>query len=1059
MGSGARGASRGGSSPEVPRIIDGGNYCCVMHVKEANVGKLPSKETKDSPRFSPLCTISVSWEVSGKPVCVTKSTPRAEYTLRPTWNPPVEMRIPDVPLDAEVHIRLVDGSRSGRGGKKASGSPLTYGETQMTLSKLVESSEWEWVLLGRRGKGSKVRQPQVLVRCRLEPIAHGSSTPSPNGAKMGLTTSLAMRADDGAPRIGGGGVGGQGNKPRKKRGASDGASISTTSESPTAAPPSMVVVDHASSGRHDANDDRFTRTTDISGDGGGASIRRASSGPQAPSKRKRSRSSTNNAARESLKASAGLPLPRYHTTTSITSTTGRRPTSIAYHMISDGGAHASHRSSAGGSVVSLPPCGPIASSESSGGSTRPPHLPLQSPTSTLDGRAHSHSNSSDGAHGNGPLQPQQPRGSVDGGGDGVDGDGDAGDGGDGGDTSAARMKAEQEAAFRALFGLPHEPLVSEHIAGLLWRFVLIGRLYLCKNFVCFHTHLYGHVRVVEVIPFSDVHELRAENDATILVVTHNRSFRFFIRGMRDRVLDVACGLWRARIDETRSKAARRRRAVTSSPSSLMVMEASDGSDEEEDDDEEDEEEDEDEDSSGEMNAHHHHHRRRRSRGTSISSTRGSQGSPHASTSSRGAAVDASSATATRGSSNADGGVGGASSERSSSLMTSGRRSLQGVLTVPPPQLRGGGGRASGGTRVRGSSAGGGGGRGRSATPGDAPSSSPSSSSLASSTAATTSASSAASMIVFASRGYHADGFLRGISKHKILHQCEFPVSVVEFFRRYWSGMGDAAHFTEAYHRARRSKELRIGRWEATVEGGGTATRQLSFKNPINNRLGPSDCHLTEVQRYHLQPHLLVIDIRATSRGVPYSDSFVVEQQWHVREGADSPRDTCVLTLRGGVHWIKKPYIISNAIESNAIKELKESLNHFKRLAQSERYSAPQPHAASSPASASAASSIRLLHHHVEGDSGAHSSSSSTAPAVGPALMDGVDAGDFSGGTQGPPAGKAIMAQSGHRDMLMTALMVLILLVLMAIVYQLGSLSLRIQYVESNLISIAKPSEA
>ena len=152
----------------------------------------------------------------------------------------------------------------------------------------------------------------------------------------------------------------------------------------------------------------------------------------------------------------------------------------------------------------------------------------------------------------------------------------------------------------------------------------------------------------------------------------------------------------------------------------------------------------------------------------------------------------------------------------------------------------------------------------------------------------------------------------------------FSVPVFKFFKIFWSD----DTFSLRYLHQRNDTEIDIQAWKNDPNLG--FVRQLTYRTPLNQPLGPSSCRVEETQRYFLSKTKLLLEVVNVFSGIPYGDCFHVEKKWEIISGTE--KNTCKVRAWVAVHWIKKPRLLAGTIENGTVKETVEVYNQWISLA-------------------------------------------------------------------------------------------------------------------------------
>jgi len=155
---------------------------------------------------------------------------------------------------------------------------------------------------------------------------------------------------------------------------------------------------------------------------------------------------------------------------------------------------------------------------------------------------------------------------------------------------------------------------------------------------------------------------------------------------------------------------------------------------------------------------------------------------------------------------------------------------------------------------------------------------------------------------------------------------EFPITVLQFFKLFASDGG----FVKQYHEQRGDKEIQVKDWSAHAQFG--TIRELQYKAPLKQPIGPSSAQCSETQRYHLTKTHLTLESVLVMYGIPYGDYFRIEGRWVVTAGVTP--NTCKLSIYGCVYFMKKTWFKSK-IETASMKEQEESFQMWVQLGRKE----------------------------------------------------------------------------------------------------------------------------
>jgi len=155
---------------------------------------------------------------------------------------------------------------------------------------------------------------------------------------------------------------------------------------------------------------------------------------------------------------------------------------------------------------------------------------------------------------------------------------------------------------------------------------------------------------------------------------------------------------------------------------------------------------------------------------------------------------------------------------------------------------------------------------------------------------------------------------------------ELPVNVMQFFKYFYSD----GSFVKLYHEQRGDKEISVKEWSPHAQFG--SIRELQYRAPLKQPIGPSSAQCTETQRYHLSKTHLSIESVQVMYDIPYGDYFRVEGKWEVIPGATA--NSCRVKVWAGVYFMKKTWW-KGKIESGAQKESEDSFAMWMQLARKE----------------------------------------------------------------------------------------------------------------------------
>lgn len=118
---------------------------------------------------------------------------------------------------------------------------------------------------------------------------------------------------------------------------------------------------------------------------------------------------------------------------------------------------------------------------------------------------------------------------------------------------------------------------------------------------------------------------------------------------------------------------------------------------------------------------------------------------------------------------------------------------------------------------------------------------------------------------------------------------------------------------ETYFRSRGDTELEFAAWVANEEMGGF-TRDVKFRTKINGPpIGPKTTRCEIAQQYQIQPSKLTLKSSCKALDVPFSDKFLVEQEWIVLSIGP---DRSVLRISAAVNFVKST-MFRSIIESRS----------------------------------------------------------------------------------------------------------------------------------------------
>lgn len=143
---------------------------------------------------------------------------------------------------------------------------------------------------------------------------------------------------------------------------------------------------------------------------------------------------------------------------------------------------------------------------------------------------------------------------------------------------------------------------------------------------------------------------------------------------------------------------------------------------------------------------------------------------------------------------------------------------------------------------------------------------------------------------------------------------KFPITIQEFYLHLLSDNSDT--FWKEFHARYGYAAFSMTAWSSSLEGC-CLERHADFKAPIKMSLAPKHTRVKQKQRCRfISNDEIIFETSSHSRDVPYSNQFLVDAVWHIKNLPDN--SGCELKTSIFVRFTKKNWLKS-MIEKNAIE--------------------------------------------------------------------------------------------------------------------------------------------
>ncbi|ELU06592.1 hypothetical protein CAPTEDRAFT_213042 [Capitella teleta] len=174
----------------------------------------------------------------------------------------------------------------------------------------------------------------------------------------------------------------------------------------------------------------------------------------------------------------------------------------------------------------------------------------------------------------------------------------------------------------------------------------------------------------------------------------------------------------------------------------------------------------------------------------------------------------------------------------------------------------------------------------------------------------------------------------------------YAVSVDKMFEWLFSD----SSFYRDFQETRKTFDLCLGEWPEDLDENGEKRRYLNYVLSLNYSVGPKSSPLAETQivRQWKPGRFYLIDTEATNSGIPYADSFYVENRYCIsRVGLHK----CRLLITSQIKYRKSVWgLVKNFIEKNATSGINETYNLMAEMLHQEAQKQNQVQTSSSLAS-------------------------------------------------------------------------------------------------------------